>query len=375
MAGLSSLLQAIALEESRNEDYVLATVVKVDGSAYRRPGARMLISALGESEGTVSGGCLEQDVVRKAWWLTGDGPVVRSYSTADDGEQSDASYHFALGCQGKVYLLFERVAQAAASDLVQLLKAVHAVRRPAAVATVIGSSGDQAQVGDRLLLGPFAEMGGTLIDTPWMAEILKDLQRVLSRGASWVKRYSGTGSEVEIFLERISPAQKLVVFGAGHDARPLVRFAKSLGWCVTVIDSRANFAVRHRFPEADAVYPVALNAPLPQDETLDDAAVVVMTHSLEQDARWLATALSSQARYVGQLGPRSRTERLLASMDDDLLGADALSRLHYPVGLDLGGDTPESVAMAILAEITASLNDRNGGMLKHRRVGIHQPLR
>ncbi|WP_100638804.1 XdhC family protein [Marinobacter salexigens] len=373
MSGLVSLIKTIDEQERLGEGFVLATVVKVEGSAYRRPGARMLISALGQSEGTVSGGCLEQDVIKKAWWLTSDGPVVRSYSTAEDGEESESSYHFSLGCDGKIFLLFERILPAAASPLVRTLKMVHEEKRKAAIATVISADDESAfVVGDRLIVPPEGDLDGSLVDSSLEQVLADDLREVMASGKSALNQYSDQAAEVEVFLEVVSPPQKLVLFGAGHDAQPLVRLAKTLGWHVTVIDGRANFAMAHRFPEADDVRVMNVDEPLSASSLLDGAAVVVMTHSVTQDTRWLSKALRSGACYVGQLGPRYRTERLLADIGDDAQTAQAREKLYYPVGLDLGGDTSESVAMAILSEISAVVNGRNGGMLKYRAARIHE---
>lgn len=367
-----SLLEAIEGQEFAGEEFVLATVVKVEGSAYRRPGARMLISSLGQSEGTVSGGCLEQDVIRKAWWLTMNGPAVRSYSTDEEGEASDSSYHFALGCDGKVHVLFERANSATQSDLVDTLKRVHTEMQPAVIATVISAQDSSGvTVGERLMLGPLNELKGSLGNESARLAILADMKSVMSDGQSRLQQYSGPDSGIEVFVELVSPPQKLVIFGAGHDTQPLVRLGKMLGWHVTVIDGRANFAAPSRFPQADKVWVENSDNPQLSAEVLDNAAVVIMTHSVEQDKGWLSLALKSRARYVGQLGPRYRTERLLAGMDEGSTSEAALEKLHYPVGLDLGGDAPESVAMAIVSEISAVLRGRSGGMLRHRSGGIH----
>ncbi|MGC8120682.1 XdhC family protein [Marinobacter sp. VGCF2001] len=370
MSGLVSLLEAIENQERAGEEFVLATVVKVEGSAYRRPGARMLISSLGQSEGTVSGGCLEQDVIRKAFWLTSDGPTVRSYSTDEEGEASDSSYHFALGCDGKVHLLFERIAASAPSHLVRTLKQVKARRQPAVIATVISAPADaDVTVGQRLTLNPDGEVDGQLPSGAVRQAIVADMQSVMASGRSLLRRYADP--DIEVFVEWLAPPQRLVVFGAGHDAQPLVKVAKMQGWQVAVIDGRANFAVPARFPEADEVRALGVDEPFSPADLLEGAAVVILTHSLEQDKHWLSRALNSGAIYVGQLGPRYRTERLLAEMDEHSRSLSALEKLHYPVGLDLGGDTPESVAVAIVAEISAVLNGRNGGPLALRRGGIH----
>ncbi len=365
MPCIDRLLAAIDASLDAGTEAVLATVVKVRGSAYRRPGARMLIPLVGAPSGTVSGGCLESEVAKKAWWLSEHGPKVVAYSTAADEDDplDEAALSFGLGCNGTVYVLMERVQQTEGSILLAMLRQVRDTGQPAALATVITSDG-ALPVGSRLAAGQSTWAYPAL--TACVAQGLADVQRL---GKSALRRYRGEWGEVEVFLEYLAPARRLVVFGAGHDAQPLVRMASLLGWKVTVVDGRAHFARQARFPEAEAVICADARAPLAFAERLNGAAVAIMTHSLSQDFHWLRAALASGAAYIGQLGPRDRTERLLADMDEASLAA--LDRLHYPMGLDLGGDSPESVALAILAEITAVFNGRQGGPLKGRQKSIH----
>lgn len=375
MSGLNTLLDALLAEREAGREAVLATVVKVEGSAYRRPGARMLVSRFGRPEGTISGGCLEAEVAKKAWWLTEAGPALRSYSTAEADDASEEALSFGLGCNGKVHVLFERL-PAGPCALVDALLSVRDRQQPAAIATVIVSSGAAApRLGERLCLMPGQEAAGELLRSVLVEQISADLQQTLLRGKSSRGLYPNGLGEVEVLLEYLPPVRRLVIFGAGHDAQPLVRMAKLLGWHVTVIDGRAHFARAERFAEADQVLVGDVEQPFDYHELVRGAAVAVMTHSLVQDAHWLQGVLHSEPCYVGQLGPRERTERLLACIHEKLAKPQdelpGLECLHYPIGLDLGGDTPESVAMAVLAEIQAVLNGRNGGSLRFRSASIH----
>lgn len=375
MSGLNTLLDALLAEREAGREAVLATVVKVEGSAYRRPGARMLVSRFGRPEGTISGGCLEAEVAKKAWWLTEAGPALRSSSTAEADDASEEALSFGLGCNGKVHVLFERL-PAGPCALVDALLSVRDRQQPAAIATVIVSSGAAApRLGERLCLMPGQEAAGELLRSVLVEQISADLQQTLLRGKSSRGLYPNGLGEVEVLLEYLPPVRRLVIFGAGHDAQPLVRMAKLLGWHVTVIDGRAHFARAERFAEADQVLVGDVEQPFDYHELVRGAAVAVMTHSLVQDAHWLKGVLHSEPCYVGQLGPRERTERLLAGIHEQLAKPQdelpGLECLHYPIGLDLGGDTPESVAMAVLAEIQAVLNGRNGGSLRFRSASIH----
>lgn len=366
MSGLNDLLQAIDTAAHHGEETVLATVVKVEGSAYRRPGARMLIPIHGRTVGTVSGGCLEQDLAKKAWWLTDSGePVVRRYSTGatEDEDDEQSALTFGLGCNGTVFVMLERLRAKSPSPAIELLRRVRDSQQPAAMATVIASSRDaSARVGDRLL----SDTEGSLRNLQLNNAIRRDLHKTLAQKKSSTRLYSNARGEVEVFFEYIAPPPRLVIIGAGHDAQPLVRMAKLLDWHVSVVDSRSHFARAERFPQADAVVLASLDNPFDLSPLIDGAAVAVMTHSYRQDRHWLGLALQAAPAYIGQLGPKERTERLLAQIGP---GNPAL---HYPMGLDLGGDAPQSVALAILAEMTAVMNQRQGGMLRHRGKPIHQ---
>ena len=171
---------------------------------------------------------------------------------------------------------------------------------------------------------------------------------------------------MEVFIEYLAPPQRLVIFGAGHDVQPLVRLAAELGWPITVADERPHYARPERFPLADAVLAVDAAEALAAAGVDGESAVVVMTHSYDQDRRLLAQLLRRPPRYLGQLGPRSRTERILAELRDA-----APEALHYPMGLDIGGGEPAQVALSIMAEIQAVLAGRDGAMLRARYAPIH----
>ena len=366
MSGLNDLLQAIDSAAQAGEETILATVVKVEGSAYRRSGARMLIPLHGRTIGTVSGGCLEQDLAKKAWWLTDSGePVVRRYSTGatEDEDDEQSSLTFGLGCNGTVFVVLERLQATSSAPVIELLRRVRDSQQPAAMATVIGTSRNaSARVGDRLL----SDTDGTLRNLPLKIAIRHDLRKTLAQKKSSIRLYTDARGEVEVFFEYIAPPPRLVIFGAGHDAQPLVRMAKLLNWHVSVIDSRSHFARPERFPQADAVIFASLDNPFDLRPLTDGAAVTVMTHSSRQDRHWLGQLLQTSPAYLGQLGPKERTQRLLAEI------GQGTCALHFPMGLDLGGDAPENVALSILAEMTAVMNQRQGGMLRHRRKPIHQ---
>ena len=364
MNELDAILSTWRTEPDAARGGVLATVVHVKGSAYRRPGARMLILPDGRRIGTVSGGCLESDVSKKAWWFTEGGkPAVRAYDTSSD---DDAVWEFGLGCNGVVQVLFERMENSQTQDLLHFLNTNRVQRRGAVVATVVAASrASRAQIGQRLLLVTGGVRGGSLRGTPLEAEILAQTPECFLQQKSCLAHLA----DCDIFIEWIGAPAPLVVFGAGHDAIPLVKFAKELGWHVTVADGRAHYAQASRFPDADRVVLLGREDVLAGIEITRESIVVLMTHNYPMDVKLVERILRRKPRYLGLLGPKTRSEKLLAEAGQSAHGVD----VHAPVGLDLGSDMPESIALSIVAEIQASLCGRQGGMLKRRDGAIHAP--
>ena len=333
---------------------VLATVVQVKGSAYRRPGARMLIQPDGERIGSVSGGCLEGDLSRKAWWLTESGrPALRTYDTMSG---DDAVWEFGLGCNGVIDVLLERVDTAESSEVLAFLEQTRKRRETARIATVIRGP----LTGQRLLIGADSRVAGSLQSS----ELAYDIEPLLrNSNANQVV----TVGDSEVFLEIVEPSQPLIIFGAGHDAIPLVTIAKELGWHVTVADGRPAYASVERFPTADCVTVLRHDRPLEHLAIPPEAAVVFITHNYIQDRTLLPFILARSVRYLGILGPRVRTDRLFEEV-----GWEPPKYLHAPVGLDIGAGSPETIAVAIVSEISAVLAGRAGGLLRDRQGPIYE---
>jgi xanthine dehydrogenase accessory factor len=334
---------------------VLATVVRTEGSSYRVPGARLLLAHNGQHAGGVSGGCLEDEILRKAWWLTETGPVVRKYDTTPDGDVATDGY--GLGCNGVIHVLLERVTPAMPSVL-PVLEAVNRARRPASVAHVISPA---PAVGSRLVIDPDGSIRHNLPD-PNLVEHLVAQDRILN--ASTVLTVPPS---TQVFFEKVVPATHLMIFGAGNDAVPLATLASYLGWRVSVFDGRAHYARPEKFPSADQVVVRQAGAAAPN---IDEwTAAVVMTHSYTQDLDVLRTLCGQPLRYLGVLGPRKRSMQLLDELN--MPDRSSLASLRTPMGLDLGGDGPEPVALAVIAEIQSVLQGRTGGALSSRSGPIH----
>ncbi len=343
MSERRQMLALAAAAAAGGEELCLVTVVRVEGSAYRKPGARMLLTSGGRRVGTVSGGCLEAEITKKAWWLAERGPVLKTYSTFYDEE---AGMPYGLGCGGAVTVLVERGAHARRA-MEQVAAAEHE-QRP------------------RLLLHGTA---GYLGSYPCSEEIRGLSGPVRSRAQEAARmRRSVFLDDDGLFLEYLAPAPALAIFGAGDDAKPLAAFAAELGWHVTVADGRANLANAERFPAADAVLVLDYTKSLALPRRMD--AAVVMTHSYDQDRALLRELKELELAYLGILGPQRRTLRLVREVAEGQ--ADALfHRLYSPAGLDIGGDGPASIALAIVAEVQSVLAGRAPQPLREESSALH----
>ncbi|HEY1501081.1 MAG TPA: XdhC family protein [Acidobacteriaceae bacterium] len=341
MSELKQILDLGRRASAAGEEICLATVAAIEGSAYRRPGARMLLTASGQRAGTISGGCLEAEVAKKAWWLTGQGPSLQRYSSFFD---DDGDMPYGLGCGGTVVVLLER-GEAASQTLAALERSVEERTE-----SVIVTSVSKDAPGTALILNGAGKALYTRDTDPDLTAMAGEALR------------SGKSSHVgEYFVEFIAPPPALIIFGAGDDTLPLLEFTAMLGWHVTVADDRSNLARPERFPHAAVVQ--NLDAALAQ--VAPEQAAVIMTHSYEQDRKVLQVLLVQQMKYIGILGPRRRTDRLLSDVAPalELTPAECLARLHTPVGLDLGGHSPAAIALAIAAELQAVFAGREARKL------------
>lgn len=356
-----AIVAAWANARAAGREAVLATVVRVDGSSYRDVGARMLVLEHGERIGGVSGGCLEQDVTRKAFWLTSEGPALSEFSTRSD----DETRPYGMGCEGVVHVLLERVRPGTPCTPLELIAACGDARAPGVLATVIASESAAVRPGAHLALWPDGRVTKTIGDAQLGMQIEQGARECMGSG-SFERTLQHQSGSVEVLFESIAPPRSLVVFGAGDDAMPVVRIAKELGWHVTIADGRVHYATATRFPLADLIVVRTPGVPLEGVPVPAGAACVVMSHSFEQDQRALAMLAPLPIAYLGLLGPRARREALLAE-----LGAvkfACATGLHGPVGLDLGSETPEEIALAIVAEAHACMAGRAGGSLSRSGV-------
>lgn len=372
MKEIADIVNAYHKAVLQDRQTALATVVHVEGSSYRRPGARMLVTDDGSLTGAISGGCLEGDALRKA--LLAIHQRQNKLVTYDTTDEDDAKFGVQLGCNGIVHILFEPIKSEEAVNPISLLQELLRKREPAVLVTLFSLRGAQ-QPGTGLLYRKNA-VQTTLVNS-LKAIALKDAEGALSACSSSLNRYEHEGAAMQGFVEWVPPPVSVVIAGAGNDVQPLVAITSVLGWQTTVVDGRRTHATAARFPKADKVFVAKAEEVLTRVETDAQTVFLLMTHNYNYDLALLKTVLGKECAYIGLLGPKKKTERMF----DDLLAegvdvsAEQRARIHSPVGLDIGAETAEEIAVSIVAEIKAVLAKRDGKSLKEKEVSIHsRPL-
>lgn len=373
MNELNRLITAANRAHSHGVKAVLVTVVATHGSVYRRAGARMLVLGDGQTVGAISGGCLERNACAHARDVMRAGaPAVVTYDTTSE---ADIVWGLGLGCNGVVRLLVEPLEGDARRHL-SFLARLACDRQMGVAALVFSAEGETgANVGDRYLLDSSGVHGVVSHVRGAARMILDDAVAALHARQSINKSYRTEGGKVEAFIEVVQPPPSLAIFGAGFDVSPVARFARELGWHIAVVDTRANSQESDRLPEADEIV-LCRAQEVGERITLDHrTAAVVMSHNYLHDKEVLRTLVASPARYIGCLGPRRRTERLLRELqsEGEVFSDRQLARVHAPVGLDIGAETAEEIALSIVAEIRAALAGRQGASLKNKLAPIHDP--
>lgn len=265
-------------------------------------------------------------------------------------------------------------------DIYRVLKEAAEQQQPVALATVVAAPpGRAVTVRNRMVVYPDRTTEGSLGNQALDDHVAHDALALMQKGVSRTFEYrlgdAPEATRVAVYIDLLVPPPRLLVCGAGHDAIPVARLAKALGWWVVVVDSRAKFATKDRFPEADDVvlaHSEEVAAKIPIDA---NTYAVVMTHNYLHDKAILKGLLPTPAQYIGMLGPRKRTEAILADIlkDGIQVSEEQLRRIHGPVGLDIGADTPEEIALAILGEVLALRSGRSGMPLRLRKGPIHAP--
>lgn len=341
------LVDAYQQLKQQSQSAVLATIIETIGSTYQKAGARMVITQQEKLIGLLGGGCFERDLIEQARTVmeTGQSRIV----FYDMRSQEDVVWGLGLGCNGAVRILLQCLEVKHNFSPLNYFAEVADTDTSLSIATVIDSAHPNYPVGTTIACGRGLD-----------CQLVSILQNQPISVAS-IQPVELDGQSIQVFFQPIQPPLKLLILGAGPDAVPLLQIAKSLDWRVTVVDYRPAYLAEASFLSADQLL-LATSDNLQQQLDLDSfSAVVVMTHNLENDAKFLQALTDSNIAFIGLLGPAHRKQRLLKFLSVD---AEKLSgRVFGPVGLDIGAQTPAEIALSMMAGILAHLNQRNGQQL------------
>jgi len=363
---LQDIVNAFDKANKAGKQTALATVVLVEGSSYRRAGARMLVTEDGEMTGAISGGCLEGDALRKARHvMLQNTPMLVTYDTTDE---DDAKLGVGLGCNGIIHILIEPIFSVERENPIQFFKSFLHKREPVVLVTCFSMSDKKGpQPGTCLLLKKDESIKGAYPDKEIQDAVLADAKHVLKNGNSVTKTYE-YGNKFTCFIELLQPAVSLIIFGAGNDAIPMVQIAAVLGWQVTLVDGRPNYAVASRFPGAKKMIVARPQQALSQLELDDRTAVILMTHNYNYDKAMLAQLLPLSLPYIAALGPRKRLDRMLYELQEEgrEFTKEQLKCLYGPAGLDIGSENSDEIALSAIAEMQAVLTNRPTNSLRDK---------
>lgn len=363
---INQLLQACRELIQQPDKVVLATIIETMGSTYQKAGARMLIPENGEFTGLLGGGCFESDLKERAASVFRDGkPKLVFY---DMRSPDDAVWGLGLGCNGAVRVFLQLLSAADHFHPLDVIAGVAETNRTGVLATVYESNAADFPVAKSVFLETL--MCGEKYTVKTDYDFLRlPAQRILIQDRPQALTHDIHGHNVRIFYDIIKPPRQLLVLGAGPDAVPVTRLAKTMDWRVTVVDHRPAYIKPERFPGVDRllnIKPEELTGKVRLDEF---DALVMMTHSIEYDERYLKVIAASKIPFIGLLGPAKRRDRLLDSLDT--AAEQIKGRVFGPVGLDIGAETPEEIALSIMAEIHAASTHRDGARLYQKNLPLH----
>lgn len=369
MKEIKAIIDAYQKIDFETHSAALATVVRVEGSSYRRAGARMLVSDSGEWIGGISGGCLEGDALKRARLAMAQGKsTIVTYDTTDDDPYQIG---VGLGCNGIIDVLLTPIDHKDDNNPVAILSDIIDKRVPTVVITVTATD-----IPEQLPLGSVYKYGNGQFATDFpLSEIQEEVTKAAD-GALFSEKSSSyhftldSGEEVSIFVEVILPATHILIYGGNYDIYPMVQLSKEVGWKVSVICNPLKVHKR-LFDWADNVI-----AKEDADTVQIDAytVAILMAHDYETDFKNMRALIQTPIKYIGMLGPKKRTDKMFTKMEEEgnPVAVHDLERIATPVGLDIGANTPEEIAISIIAEIRAMFAGRSGQRLRLRDKPIYE---
>lgn len=373
MREIDAIIKSYEEAKADSLQCVLATVVHVEGSSYRRAGARMLVDENGQMTGAISGGCLEGDALRKALHaLHKDKNKLVTYDTSDE---NDAVIGAQLGCNGVIQVLFEPIDFQADTNPIELLKHASSRNESMIIGTFFHLDKTNEQVGTTFLADQNLSFNGQKLPARLEKHIHSDCQLALTDHTSLFREYLIGNERQYLFIEVFIQPPTLVLVGAGNDAQILAQMAELLGWNIVVTDGRPTHANNERFVSSCQVIVAKPEQIFEEIEVSNRTAFVLMTHNYTYDLSVLKVLLTqSDIPYIGILGPGKKYQRMLDDLKDEGIEPtqQQLDLIHAPVGLEIGAETPAEIGLSILSEIQSVLTETPGGMLKEKEGPIHR---
>ena len=374
MKEISDIIRSYEAALLAGKRMALATVVHVEGSSYRRPGARMLVTDDGQLTGAISGGCLEGDALRKALLaISQQKNKLVTYDTTDD---NDTTLGVQLGCNGIVHILFEPILSDQPDHPIELLKKVSEKRQNAVLATLFSlhsRTGNQPGTCFLHLETDQIDITNTA-DSTFSQTLSAEANHAKNIQDSFFKEFHMNGQKLTCFIEYLKTPPSLVIAGAGNDTIPLMEMAHVLGWDITVVDGRAGHATKQRFPKANKVLVARSNEVLAHIQPDRQTFFVLMTHNYNYDLTLLKQLIEVEdCIYIGTLGPKKKLERMYNDLrlEGIEVTENQKTKIFGPTGLDIGAETSEEIALSVLAEIKAVITDRKGVFLREKSEPIH----
>lgn len=366
MKELSNISKRYSQLKASGDNMVLATVVDVEGSSYRRPGARMLIEKQGQWIGGVSGGCLEGDLLKKAMQVFQTSiPRLVRYDTR---EEESNEIGVGLGCRGLINIWLEYIDPGDADNSIEQIQGI--LNRDSVQYRLQVLDTDKSKQTKAWIFGNKEDIMEKLDSEAWPVELCNEILNRIQQGFSGLCHdISKTDSDFKVFIEIIEPKPLIYICGYEYDTIPILELCRQLSWRSCLI-CKASKMSKLQYELADQHIDINESKEHLKKAT-DRTVVLLMTHDYKTDLDYLKACLQSEAFYIGLLGPRSRGERLLAESGNESICDESISRIYYPTGLDIGARQPEEIAISIFSEIMAVRSDRSGGPLKGRHAPIY----
>ena len=355
MHELQEIIKAFEVNQQQGENTFLATIVNSFGSTYRQKGAKMLITETGEIVGTLSGGCVENDIFQYTKQIS-DEPLLISY---DATSEEDLIWGFGLGCNGAVQILLEKLDYSWKLSPLNLINECQTNKKHGAIATIFEIEGEiDVKLGSRFFVYPDNTTHTDIQEQNLKKAITDDTISAKNTRQSTVNKYQSSLGSVDVFIEVITPPLSLIIFGAGRDVLPVAKLAKAIGWQVTVVDCRAQEKTYQRFAFADKIILTRRDIISQQISVEENDVAVVMTHNYFDDYNIIKFLLPTKISYLGVMGSKNRIAKIIEDLNPT---KTQLEKLYSPIGLD-----------SIISEIQAVSSKRNASFLKYRSQPLHQ---